>query len=139
MKRTAGKIHFLFFLIAVSPLLSTAQDLSGIWRGYFKTEDGSEYRCEIQIAQSKTKSVSGVSYSYLDTRFYGKATLTGMYNPNAKTILIQEIKTVELKMDAGSVACIMKYLMSYSKSGKEEFLEGSFTSKYEKSDGYYKK
>lgn len=138
MKRTACKNLFLL-LIALSPVISIAQDLSGIWRGYFKTEDGYEYRCEIQIAQNKSKSITGVSYSYLDTRFYGKATLTGMYNANAKTIMVQEIKTVELKMDAGSVACIMKYLMSYSKSGKEEFLEGTFTSKYEKSDGYHKR
>jgi len=137
MSRTAGKI--LFFLFALSPIMSVAQNLSGIWRGYFKTEDGYEYRCEIQISQNKSKSVTGVSYSYLDTRFYGKATLTGMFNANAKTIMVQEIKTVELKMDAGSVACIMKYLMSYSKSGKEEFLEGTFTSKYEKDDGYHKK
>lgn len=139
MKKTALPIHFLFFLVALLPLTGLAQDLSGIWRGYFKTEDGYDYRCEIQIAQNKSKSVTGVSYSYLDTRFYGKATLTGMYNAGSKIILIQEIKTVELKMDAGSVACIMKYLMNYSKSGREEFLEGSFTSKYEKDDGYHKK
>lgn len=139
MNRTTGKFSFLFLFVALSPLLGSTQDLSGIWRGYFKTDDGSEYRCEIQISQNKTKTVTGVSYSYLDTRFYGKATLTGMYNANAKTIMVQEIKTVELKMDVGSVACIMKYLMSYSKSGQEEFLEGTFTSKYEKNDGYYKK
>jgi hypothetical protein len=37
-------------------------------------------------------------------------------------------------MSGGSVACIMKYNLAFAKSGKEEFLEGSFTSKYEKSN-----
>ena len=46
--------------------------------------------------------------------------------------LIQEIKTVELRMAGGSVACIMKCNFEYSRSGDEEFLEGSYTSAYEK-------
>ena len=51
--------------------------------------------------------------------------------------LIQEIRTVELRMSSGSVACIMKCLLNYERSGKEEFLEGTYTSKYEKSDTNY--
>jgi hypothetical protein len=42
-------------------------------------------------------------------------------------------------MSSGSVACIMKYMMNYSKSGNEEFLEGNFTSKYEAADMMHKK
>jgi hypothetical protein len=37
-------------------------------------------------------------------------------------------------MAGGSVACIMKCRLVYSRSGKEEFLEGVYTSTYEKSD-----
>jgi hypothetical protein len=53
--------------------------------------------------------------------------------------LIREIKTVELKMDGGSSACIMKCIFQYERSGKEEFLEGTFTSKFEKDGAFNKK
>jgi hypothetical protein len=116
---------------------ASAQNLTGIWRGYFITEGADHYKFEIQIEQSPQKSVSGVSYSYLTTVFYGKATLAGTFNPSSKTTLINEIRTVELRMSGSSVACIMKCLLQYSKSGNEEFLEGTYTSKYEKSDSLY--
>lgn len=140
MKLIIHKILLLFFVsIALFPLKSSCQNLSGIWRGWFTTETGEQYKCEIQILQNRNHSIRGVSYSYLDTRFYGKASLSGLFNKRGKTLVIQEIKTVEVKMSEGSVACIMKYLMNYSKSGKEEFLEGSFSSKYEKADILHKK
>src|SRR5436190_18269760 len=101
-----------------------AQDLTGIWRGYFHTSDGEEYKFEIQVEQAKNNRISGVSYSYLDTRFYGKALMTGSFNKDSKNALVQEIKTVEVKMSGGSYACIMKFSFTYSKSGREEFLEG---------------
>ena len=91
----------------------------------------------IWVDKPSQKSVSGVSYSYLSTRFYGKATLTGNFNTSSKWALIQEIKTVELRMSGGSVACIMKCVMQYEKSGQEEFLEGTYTSKYEKTDSLF--
>jgi len=47
---------------------------------------------------------------------------------------VQEIKTVEVKMSVGSISCIMKCLLNYSKSGREEFLDGTFSSAYEKTD-----
>jgi len=128
-------------LVSVSlfPVQAFCQDLTGIWRGWFTTDDGEQYKCEIQITQNNKKAIGGVSYSYLDTRFYGKASLSGMLNGGSKSVIIQEIKTVEVRMSAGSVACIMKYIMNYSKSGNEEFLEGSFSSKYEKADLLHRK
>jgi hypothetical protein len=128
--------YFFAFLTTGFLVLPNAfsQNLTGIWRGYFVTESAEQYKFELQIEQSPGKSVSGVSYSYLSTRFYGKATLTGNYNAKSNMALVQEIKTVELRMSGGSVACIMKCLLQYEKSGEEEFLEGSYTSKYEKSD-----
>jgi hypothetical protein len=134
------KIRFLkvFFAFLASSFFilpqGLCQNLTGIWRGYFITEGAEQYKFELQIEQSPKKSVSGVSYSYLSTRFYGKATLTGNYNTASNMALVQEIKTVELRMSGGSVACIMKCLLQYAKSGNEEFLEGTYTSKYEKSD-----
>lgn len=122
----------LFLLVAQIPKSSDAQNITGIWRGYFITESFSQYKFELQIKQNGS-AVSGVSYSYLSTIFYGKATLTGIFNKTGQNALIKEIRTVELKMnDTSSLACIMKCIFQYEKSGKEEFLEGTFTSKFEK-------
>ena len=105
----------LLFLVVCLPLTGLAQDLTGIWRGRFITENGDEYRFELQIEQSKSNRISGVSYSYLDTRFYGKATLSGNYTKGTKCAHIQEIRTVEVKMAGGNTACIMKCSFNYSK------------------------
>lgn len=134
MKRTLSRFSLiLFLLIPFTHSTSHAQNLTGIWRGYFVTELYDQYKFELQLKQTGN-SISGVSYSYHSTVFYGKATLTGSFNATGQSALIREIKTVELRMDAGSAACIMKCIFEYDRSGKEEFLEGTFTSKYEKSD-----
>lgn len=132
MIRTVIK-YFLSLLLLVTITYSNlnGQNLTGIWRGYFVTESFDQYKFEIQIKQNGS-AVSGVSYSYLSTIFYGKATLTGVFNKSGQNALIKEIKTVEVKMAGNSLACIMKCIFQYEKSGKEEFLEGTFTSKYEK-------
>ncbi|NBY24779.1 MAG: hypothetical protein EBQ65_03500 [Chitinophagaceae bacterium] len=114
------------------------QDLSGIWKGYFVTKDYSQYKVEFQLKQTGSQAM-GVSYSYLTTVYYGKATMTGRWDDNAQQLLIQENKTVEIKASDGSVNCLMNYKLGYSKSGREEYLEGTFTSKYEEnSDGIKK-
>ncbi|MBC7873112.1 MAG: hypothetical protein H7Y01_03895 [Ferruginibacter sp.] len=135
MSRTFYRhLLFLLLLFPFTQFNLTAQNLTGIWRGYFITEDFARYKFELQVKQTGT-TVSGVSYSYLSTVFYGKATLTGNFNKTGQSALIREIKTVELRMSGGSQACIMKCIFNYDRSGKEEFLEGTFTSKFEK-DGY---
>lgn len=126
----------VIFLLSFS-IVSHSQDLTGIWRGYFITDGGDQYKYELQLDQSRKNAIAGVSYSYLDTRFYGKATLTGNYAKPINTALVQEIKTVELRMSGSSVACIMKCQVSYVKSGNEEFLEGTYTSIYEKTNATY--
>ena len=129
------KIVAFYFLFAVfSSAQISAQNITGIWRGYFITDDKDHYKLEVQTEQSRAQALSGVTYSYLTTVFYGKATMVGNYNRESNTALMQEIKTVELRMSGGSVACIMKYNLKYTRSGKEEFLEGTYTSTYEKTD-----
>ncbi|HVF96066.1 MAG TPA: hypothetical protein VM871_02020 [Flavisolibacter sp.] len=136
MKKSA-QLLLLFFFLQATFAESFAQDISGIWRGYFITANGEQYKYEVQLGQSKKNGLSGVTYSYLDTRFYGKATFTGNYTKSTNAALVQEIKTVELKMTNSSVACIMKCRLVYSQSGKEEFLEGAYASSYEKADLAY--
>ncbi|MEI2737472.1 MAG: hypothetical protein V9F01_01655 [Chitinophagaceae bacterium] len=119
-----------FLLVPLTRLSSQAQDITGIWRGYFITESGENYKLEFQI-KNATAFSSGVSYSYLDVRFYGKATMTGSYDKGKKNLKIREIKTVEVKNLDGNSTCIMNYNLLYSKSGKEEFLEGTYLGKPE--------
>ena len=135
MRIRLHKLFICFFIVTCFvSIKAAAQDITGIWRGYFITDFADQYKFELQIEQSNSKRISGVSYSYLTTVFYGKATLTGFFNSSSKSALIQEIKTVELRMSGGSMACIMKCSFTYTKSGQEEFLEGTYTSTYEKSN-----
>jgi hypothetical protein len=137
MNRMYSRILLLLMLLSFTHY-SNSQDLTGIWRGYFITNDYSQYKFELQVKQTGSM-ISGVSYSYLSTVFYGKATLTGNFNKAGKSALIREIRTVELRMSGGSSACIMKCTFKYERSGKEEFLEGTFTSAHEKDGPYVKK
>lgn len=127
------RLCFLLLFFCAFSTVASGQNLTGIWRGYFITDGNEQYKFEIQIEQTRSNTISGVSYSYLDTRFYGKATLMGNYNKTSKKALVQEIKTVEVRMSNASVTCIMNCLFNYVRSGKEEFLEGTYTSKFEKS------
>ena len=110
MKCVVHKLFFVSFIFLSANGLS--QNLTGIWRGYFISESSEQYKFEIQIQQTPQNSVNGVSYSYLDTRFYGKATLKGNFNKATKGALVEEIKTVELKMSGSSTACIMKCIFT---------------------------
>lgn len=130
--RNALMTSVLLFLAVVN---SSAQDLTGIWRGYFISEDGDHYKLEFQVQQNQTLAVTGVSYSYLDVRFYGKATMTGSYSKSVKKMRIREIKTVEVKSTTGGGTCIMNYDLTYSRSGREEFLEGTYLGKQEIKSG----
>lgn len=112
------------------------QDVTGIWRGHFRSVgnrtfellfgEEDRYKVEIQLDQ-RSKQFNGVTYSYKTTVFYGKATCSGAVNIKTKKVIIEELKIVELRIAGGS-ACIMTYFLQYSKSGDEEFLEGTYTS-----------
>src|SRR5215217_5545611 len=107
-------IPAILLLSAFLPLSSYGQDLTGIWKGYFKTDDGQHYKLEFQIKQNKSKTVTGVSYSWGSSiQFYGKATMTGKFIVENGNFLIQEIKTVEVKSYGGST-CIMNYRFTYA-------------------------
>jgi len=126
--RLSASTISLFFL----SVFTSAQDLTGIWKGYFITNDGEQYKLEFQVKQNNTSSsITGVSYSYLDVRFYGKATMSGSWNRSENQFQIQELRTVEVKNISGGGTCLMKYNFVYDKSGREEFLEGTFIGRSE--------
>ena len=115
-----------------------AQDITGIWRGYFISGTGfyrQKYKYEIQIEQLKNNSLNGVTYSYKTTVFYGKATLRGIYMASANNILIQEVKLVEVKIADQSEPCIMTCYLDYSKDGELEVMQGTFTSVNDRTKG----
>lgn len=128
--------RFLFFLFCGISISASAQDISGIWRGSFRSNnsrlldilgDDSRYKFEVQLDQ-KDKQFEGVTYSYLTTVFYGKATCEGTFNAKTKKVLLEEMKITEVRMSTFSDACIMTCFLQYSKVGDEEYLEGTYTS-----------
>jgi hypothetical protein len=127
---------FLRPLLLISSLFlvcnfSFAQDITGIWKGYFIADGGGYYKLEFQIKLNPSASVTGVSYSWGNNiSFYGKATMSGSFNRNEKKFQIQELRTVEVKNTFGGT-CLMNYKFTYAKSGNEEFLEGTFLGKGE--------
>ncbi len=135
MTRLLPAKRFALFLICCLVCTCCFSQVTGIWRGYFISDGGDQYKLEFQVKQTSGKlAVSGVSYSYLDKRFYGKATMTGNYMADSKNFRIREIKTVEVKNMGGGGTCIMNYNLVYTRSGKEEFLEGTYLGKQETSD-----
>lgn len=131
MKRGKLQKGLLLFLAFAFSFHCFSQSVTGIWRGYFITNDGLQYKLEFQVKQGSRYAVSGVSYSYLDVRFYGKATMTGNFIKSSKTFRIREIRTVEVKNEDGNGTCIMNYNLQYSRSGREEFLEGTYLGRQE--------
>lgn len=118
-----------------TPFLLQAQDVTGIWQGHFRSTANTamrnslfddRYRFEVQIAQ-KGKVFEGVTYSYLSTFFYGKAEAAGTVNVKTSKVLLQEGKLLEFRNSMGGV-CIMTCFLQYTKSGDEEFMEGTYTS-----------
>jgi hypothetical protein len=127
---------FVLIFFCCCSFTAIGQDLTGIWRGHFHSSGNrmieqlfgevDRYKFEIQLDQ-RSKLFQGVTYSYKTTVFYGKATCSGTVNPNTKKVRLEELKIVEVRMVGGS-ACIMTCYLQYSKSGDEEFLEGTYSS-----------
>lgn len=131
MKRFFTLIFILFTLIA------SAQDITGIWRGYFVQKDfdpmtgtfvEDRYKYEVQINLLSNNALEGVTYSYHTTTFYGKAALQGIFTKQSKNILLKELRMLELKISGMSEPCLMTCYLDYVKNGKKEILKGDYTS-----------
>lgn len=129
----------LVFTLSACLLLSlgsSAQKITGIWRGYFSSTNGlyregiqeEMYKYEIQIDQQPNNGLKGVTYSYKSTVFYGKASFQGIYNVKSKTIILKENSLIDLKIGDKSEPCLMTCYLDYSKMGKLEVLQGTFIS-----------
>ncbi len=134
MKKRNFYFRFFLLLTCLAPALIHAQDITGIWRGHFRSNEGFErltgyddrYKIEVQIAQTRD-IFQAVTYSYKNAEFYGKAEASGTINPKTKKIVLRELKILEVRMAGGDV-CIMTCFLQYSRLGDDEFLQGNYTS-----------
>lgn len=111
-------------------LQAQAPDYTGVWQGKFYDNssfiiNNDPYKFEVQIEQVG-KSLVGVTYSYLNTSFYGKASHNGYIKSDAKKLVFVETRLLELRSTSG-LACLMTCNMRYYKIGNDEFLEGTYT------------
>ncbi len=127
--RSVLTVFFLFTAVFLH-----AQDLTGVWQGHFRSANemrsalaDDRYKFEVQIAQHN-KTFTAITYSYQSSVFYGKAEAAGTVNPKTAKVLLQEGKLVEIRMGAAGGACTMTCFLQYSRSGDDEFLEGTFVS-----------
>ena len=126
----AMKFFAACFLLICTPALH-AQEITGIWRGYFTSGVGfykQQYNYELQIDQKKNKGLRGVTYSYRSTLFYGKANLHGIFMDKNKSLIIKEDTLVEVKIADKSEPCLMTCYLDYYTMNGTEVLEGTFTS-----------
>ncbi len=123
-----------FFILIISVFLSSflfAQNLTGVWQGYFITGFGPNkhrYKFEVQINNKANDALEAVTYSYKSTVFYGKAAAQGVFMKKQKTLVLKETKLIELKIEEFSSPCLMTCYLDYSKEGKLEVLEGTYSS-----------
>lgn len=129
------KCWFCWFLMICAPLMGWGQhDLTGVWRGHFRSggrladlyQVDDRYRFEVQIEQIN-KQIKGVTYSYHSTDFYAKAAAKGTANPTSGKLVLQELRIIEVRKASNTFVCAMTCFLTYTKSGNEEFLEGSYT------------
>ncbi|RZL02473.1 MAG: hypothetical protein EOO89_29405, partial [Pedobacter sp.] len=105
-----------------------AQNISGFWKGTLTMTGGCfpiNY-IELQLTISGTID-TGDSYQYMDVHNYIKKRCTGTYDPNTKTIIVQEEMVLSYKIPQHCVICIKRYELTYSKNGNTETLDGGWT------------
>lgn len=133
MRYSFTLFHFLF----IFSISSIAQDVTGIWKGYFVQNNfgfsEERYKFEVQVEQLKNNALNGVTYSYKTTVFYGKAEAKGIHTKKTNNILLDEIKLVDLKINDQSQPCLMTCYLEYNKMGGIETLTGTYSSRNLKS------
>lgn len=127
------KYNFTLLCLLLLSLTTTAQNVTGIWKGYFVQNNfgfyEDRYRFEVQVEQLPNNALNGVTYSYKTTVFYGKAEAKGIYTKSTKNVLINELKLVDLKIGDKSEPCLMTCYLEYDRMGNIETLTGTYSSR----------
>lgn len=124
------KYFLLLFFLSLIALDTTAQDVSGTWKGELTFAGGCFARNNIEI-QLKTvgDGVYGTSYHYLDVNNYIKKEASGYFDAKNRKLVVQEgAVTAQMLVDRCSI-CIKKFQLLYRKDGDKEFLDGFWTGK----------
>lgn len=121
------------FLLAVAfwvTLLSSAQDVGGVWKGELTFVGGCFPRNNIEI-QLKTvgDGIYGGSYHYLDTANYIRKEVSGSFDAKSRRLVAQEgAVTAQQLVDRCNI-CIKRFQLLYRREGDKEFLDGYWTGK----------
>jgi hypothetical protein len=118
----------LALLIFLTPLLASAQDISGFWKGTLQIGRScfAVNNIELQITV-KGNQISGSSYHYLDVDNYVKKNFIGTFDPVTKNVILQELGVTVYKIPAQCNICIKKYELTYKRNVNQETLEGGWT------------
>lgn len=127
---------FIFLLLSLLWTISlSAQELSGIWRGYFipnNDQDGRVYNYEIEISESPSHQLSIVTYTNSSgnssTNFSAKALGNGFHSVNTNLVSIIETKFDGLSIASNLQACLMTNYLTYSNNRGRPSLEGTYIS-----------
>jgi len=120
----------LVFIAFCNPLF--AQNLSGIWVGYFRNINGIEekiYPYEINISNGAGQQINAITITRLSNQSTATALARGNYTPNAHLLSLQETKFEQIHLDANLQACLMNNFLTYKKENNTEILQGTYTSK----------
>ncbi len=124
--------NILIFCFLTITATIQAQNVTGVWRGsfvssFFGSFSDDSYKFEVQI-DHRTQNARGVTYSYHNTDFYAKAGMKGTWEKSKKRFILEELEIIEVRKMSGVSACRMTCYLTYSKSGNDEYLIGTYTS-----------
>lgn len=123
-----AKLLILVSFLFLSPVLVSAQDISGFWKGTLQIGRScfAVNNIELQIS-IKGNMITGSSYHYLDINNYVKKNFVGVYDPILKKITLQEEGVTVYNIPAQCSICIKKYELTYKRVVNQETLEGGWT------------
>ncbi len=119
-------VFFIIFLHFAGT--STAQNLTGIWRGVRTQSAGGcypEYSLELQITYAGN-SLLGRAYNFYDKERFTKINFSGRYNPQTKRMVIIESAVLQYNIPSYCIPCIKTYDLSWTQNGIEEALSGEW-------------
>lgn len=122
------KIHIASILLLFYSSVSTAQDISGFWKGALTMPGGCfpTNNIELQITVNRD-SIHGNSYHYEDIDDYVKKKFVGVNTSSFEKIILQETYINTYKIPLICKVCIKRYELVYAKNGNEETLSGKWS------------